>query len=56
VANTASSWYATVPGGREAAAAHYGEMAYASGSFASTGDAQTSLYVLRRTTTDAAAT
>jgi hypothetical protein len=50
--NTASSDYATVPGGRFAVASHYGEMAYASGDFAVPGDAQTSVYVLRATTTD----
>lgn len=49
---TAAGDYATVPGGQAAAASHYGEMAYASGSFSSPGDAQTSVYVLRNTTTD----
>jgi hypothetical protein len=47
--NTASENYATVPGGFNAAATHYGEMAYASGRFDERGDAQTSTYVLRRT-------
>jgi hypothetical protein len=51
--NTASGDYATVPGGVGAAASRYGQMAYASGAFADSGDAQTSLYVLRNTTTDA---
>jgi len=46
--NTASAYNATVPGGFRAAATHYGEMAYASGYFAANGDAQTSVYVLRR--------
>jgi hypothetical protein len=46
--NTASGWAATVPGGLYAAATHLGEMAYAGGRFAATGDAQTSVYVLRR--------
>jgi hypothetical protein len=46
--NTASGQYATVPGGVNAAATHYGEMAYASGAFAAAGDAQASVYVLRR--------
>jgi hypothetical protein len=50
--NTASGSNATVPGGRSAAASHYGEMAYASGPFTATGDAQTSLYVLRQETND----
>jgi hypothetical protein len=51
--NTASGDYATVPGGVGAAASRYGQMAYANGMFADLGDAQTSLYVLRNTTTDA---
>ncbi len=51
--NTASGKYATVPGGYQAAATHHGEMAYASGMFASNGDAQTSVYVLRSTSTTA---
>jgi hypothetical protein len=38
---------ATVPGGLDAAASHYGEMAYSSGAFEVAGDAQTSVYVLR---------
>ncbi len=49
--NTASGEYATVPGGYRAAADHYGQMAYASGGFANAGDAQASLYVMRRSTT-----
>jgi hypothetical protein len=49
--NRAVANYATIPGGEAAAAVHYGEMAYASGSFApGVGNAQTSLYVLRQTT------
>jgi len=40
-----------VPGGMHANASHYGQMAYASGRFANTGDAQASLYVLRNTST-----
>jgi hypothetical protein len=44
--------YATIPGGRLAVAESYGEMAYASGVFLSLGDAQSSLYVLRRQTTN----
>ncbi len=47
--NTASGHYTTIPGGREAVATHFGEMSYASGMFAATGDAQTSIYVLRNT-------
>lgn len=47
-ANTAGGDYATVPGGVYASATHFGEMAYAGGGFAIAGDAQTSVYVLRR--------
>jgi hypothetical protein len=47
--NTANAQHTTVPGGRNAVASHFGEMAYASGSFAANGDAQTSQYVLRNT-------
>ncbi|HIP87960.1 MAG TPA: hypothetical protein EYH27_05945 [Anaerolineales bacterium] len=50
IATTAS--YASIPGGLQASASHYGQMAYASGEFATPGDAQTSLYVLRNTTND----
>jgi hypothetical protein len=39
--------FATVPGGRDAVASHYGQFAYASGRFNNYGDAQASLYVLR---------
>lgn len=46
--NRANNHYSTVPGGYGAVAAHYGEMAYASGAFsAPSGNAQTSVYVLR---------
>ena len=48
--NTTSANYTTVPGGWNAAATHFGEMAYAAGSFDERGDAQTSVYVLRRST------
>jgi hypothetical protein len=54
--NAASGDYATVPGGALATASLYGQTAYASGAFAAAGDAQTSVYVLRRTTTDATPT
>ena len=49
--NEASGWSATVLGGRYASASHFGEMAYASGMFGvdGSGNAQTSIYVLRRT-------
>jgi hypothetical protein len=49
---TATASFATVPGGRNASASHYGEMAYASGYFSATGDAQTSTYVVRNTTSN----
>jgi hypothetical protein len=54
--NTAGRTYSTIPGGYGAVSQHYGEMAYASGSFEAFGDAQTSLYVLRNTTSDATKT
>jgi hypothetical protein len=47
VGNQASGRLSTVPGGYGAAATHYSEMAYASGYFATYGDAQTSTYVMR---------
>ena len=52
--NLANAEAATVPGGAGAAASHYGELAYASGPFnpPDVGNAQTSVYVLRTTTTD----
>ncbi len=46
--------YATIPGGREAFATRYGQVAHASGSFANAGDAQTSTHVLRGTSTGTA--
>jgi hypothetical protein len=56
--NSASGSYATVPGGWGAVASHYGEAAHANGWFVypAAGQAQTSVYVLRRTTTSGAAT
>lgn len=48
--NTASGPYATIPGGMQAQATLHGQMAYAAGAFATAGDAQTSLYVLRQST------
>ena len=54
--NTASGQYSTVAGGQYAAATHYGETAHASGKFTTSGDAQTSEYVLRNTTTNASYT
>jgi hypothetical protein len=44
--------YATIPGGYGAYATRTGQMAYASGSFANAGDAQSSLYIMRNVTTD----
>jgi hypothetical protein len=49
--NTASGFGATVPGGIQAKAPLHGQMAYASGQFASQGDAQASLYIMRGWTT-----
>ncbi len=54
--NSAEASYSTVPGGYGAKATRYGQFAYASGYFSNPGDAQTSLYVLRTTTTDATET
>ena len=48
VYNDAVGIHSTVPGGSDAVAAHYGELAYASGRFwGRSGNAQTSVYVLR---------
>jgi hypothetical protein len=49
--NTASGDNASIPGGQRAIASHPGEMAYANGRFAVDGDAQTSIYILRGTST-----
>ncbi len=49
-ANTASGQYGVVPGGFGARASHFSEVAFASGSFSSPGDAQTSFYTLRQET------
>jgi hypothetical protein len=45
--NTASGFASTIPGGRFALASNVGQMAYAAGAFAATGDAQMSMYVLK---------
>ncbi len=50
--NIAEGQGSTVPGGVQARTVSFGQMAYASGQFASAGDAQTSVYVVRGTTTD----
>jgi hypothetical protein len=49
----AYAYYATIPGGRDASAFNYGQLAFASGMFGASGDAQTSGYVLRITSTNA---
>lgn len=54
--NRASGVKSTVPGGQSAHATHEGEFAYANGAFAEIGDAQTSMYVLKATTTNTAPT
>ncbi len=50
--NIAAAQGSTVPGGVQAKTASFGQMAYASGQFANTGDAQTSVFVVRGTTDD----
>lgn len=50
VSNQALADYTTIPGGTDARATQYGQLAYASGSFGPAGDAQASLYVLRGNT------
>lgn len=70
LSNTASSFFATISGGRDNFAARsysaivggwrattnkYGEVAHAAGYFANVGDAQHSILVARKTTTDATA-
>ncbi len=48
--------FGTIPGGAQAQVSSFGQMAYASGQFATGGDAQTSVYVVRGTTTNATQT
>ncbi len=49
--------YSTIPGGKEAnARSVFGRFSYASGQFASEGDAQMGIHVTRRSTTDATTT
>lgn len=48
--NIVDNFDGTVPGGDSAKASHFGQLAYASGAFAAAGDAQTSIYVLRNST------
>jgi len=50
--NSVTASYATIPGGVGAAAGNPGQMAYAGGQFAVAGDAQTSVFVCRGTTTN----
>jgi hypothetical protein len=50
--NRAEAQGSTIPGGVQARTVSYGQMAYASGQFTTTGDAQTSIYVVRGTTED----
>jgi len=50
----ASAQYATVPGGHGASVDKFGQFALASGVFTTAGDAQTSVYVLRGTSSSAA--
>jgi len=54
--NVVNATYAAIPGGALALAKNYGQMAHANGMFASAGDAQTSEYVSRNTTTNATQT
>jgi len=51
--NRASADYATIPGGADASASLWGQMAFSSGGFgAQAGNAQASVFVLRRVTTN----
>ena len=52
--NTAVAPNSTIPGGLQARTGSYGQQAYASGQFVSSGDAQGSLYVLRTNTSSTA--
>lgn len=54
--NAVTTAFGTVPGGLQAQTRNYGQMAYASGQFATTGDAQTSTFVCRGATTSATQT
>ncbi|WP_041454482.1 hypothetical protein [Anaerolinea thermophila] len=49
--NTTTAVMAAIPGGYRAKADHFGQMAFASGSFSTTGDAQTSTFVMRNSST-----
>jgi len=52
----AAATNATIPGGARARASSYGQQAYASGSMATNGDAQASLFIIRNTTTNSTQT
>ncbi len=54
-ANVSSSNYSSIPGGLNGSSTHYGQVAHASGRFATNGDAQTSELIWRIATTDATA-
>ena len=54
--STANGDYSTIAGGYYAKADKYGQNAYASGRFSATGDAQTSVFVVRNETSDATPT
>jgi hypothetical protein len=51
--NVIGAGYSTIPGGAQAKTSNYGQLAHASGQFSAAGDAQTSVYVCRGTTTNA---
>jgi hypothetical protein len=54
--NTSSgSYYGTIPGGFQAKASRYGELSHAAGQFAAKGDAQHTVLIARRLTTNATA-
>ena len=53
--NTASGNWSTITGGYCAVADKYGQQAHASGFFGAVGDAQSSIYILRKVTTSGAA-
>jgi len=54
--NTATADFATVPGGQYGVASQLGQVAFASGRFANSGDAQFSQFQLRNATSDASPT
>jgi hypothetical protein len=54
--NHTTADFASVTGGRDAVASHYGESAQSSGMFTDRGDAQTSVYTVRTMTTDGSPT